>query len=76
MGREEEDPEFYETEIWGQNSGEQERLGDASISASQSESSHSWSMANSPGKSKTVITEEVTTTHQPGRVNENLTEFS
>ena len=41
MGREEEDPEFYETEIWGQNSGEQERLGDASISASQSESSHS-----------------------------------
>ena len=56
MGREEEDPEFYETEIWGQNSGEQEMLGDASISASQSESSHSLSMADSPGESKTVIT--------------------
>jgi len=41
MDKEEEDPEFYETEIWGQKSGEQERLGSASISASQSESSHS-----------------------------------
>jgi len=33
MDKEEEDPEFYETEIWGQNLGEQERLGSASISA-------------------------------------------